>query len=216
MGEMPPDAQAALLRALQEREFERVRGSRPIKVDVRVIAATNRNLQVEVSENSFRTDLFYRLNVFPLEMPPLRHRPEDIPLLVDYFVNHFAKRAAKKIERISQRTLNALQTYPWPGNVRELQNVIERAVIVAETDTLTVDERWLVDQPCVRQKFGRRLDDDLTAHERTMIEAALAESHGRVAGATGAAARLGIPRSTLESRIRALKVDKHRFKMDCA
>mgnify|MGYP003637907239 FL=1 len=216
VGEMPPDAQAALLRALQEREFERVGGSRPIKVDVRVIAATNRNLQVEVSENSFRTDLFYRLNVFPLEMPPLRHRPEDIPLLVDYFVNHFAKRAAKKIERISQRTLNALQAYPWPGNVRELQNVIERAVIVTETDTLTVDERWLVDQPCVRQKFGRRLDDDLTAHERTMIEAALAESRGRVAGATGAAARLGIPRSTLESRIRALKVDKHRFKMDCA
>lgn len=214
VGELPLDAQAVLLRVLQEREFERVGGSRPIKVDVRVIAATHRNLQAEISERSFRADLFYRLNVFPLGMPPLRHRPGDIPLLVEYFVSRLAKRAGKRIEKISQQSLNALKAYPWPGNVRELQNVIERAVIVTETDTLTVDERWLVVQPGVRQELGRGLDDDLTAHERTMIESALAETLGRVAGATGAAAKLGIPRSTLESRIRALKIDKHRFKTD--
>lgn len=214
VGELPPDAQATLLRVLQEREFERVGGSRAIKVDVRVIAATHRDLQAAVIDHTFRADLFYRLNVFPLEMPPLRERASDIPLLVEYFVQRFAKRAGKRIAGVSRKSFEVLQAYPWPGNIRELQNVIERAVIVAETDTLAVDERWLVKRPSERGDAGRGLVHDLTVHERARIEAALAASRGCVGGASGAAVRLGIPRSTLESRIRALKVDKHRFKGD--
>jgi formate hydrogenlyase transcriptional activator len=212
VGELPPDTQIAMLRVLQEREFERVGGGRPIKVDVRVIAATNRDLQTAVSEKAFRADLFYRLNVFPVEVPPLRQRRSDIPLLVEYFVHRYAKRAGKKIDRISEQSLDLLRDYPWPGNIRELQNVVERAVIVSDTNTLSIDDRWLVRQPVVEQGPKAPLDAELTAHERLQVEAALAASKGRVSGPTGAAARLGIPRSTLESKIRSLKVDKHRFR----
>jgi formate hydrogenlyase transcriptional activator len=211
VGELPADTQMALLRVLQEREFERVGASRPQRVDVRVIAATNRDLLAAVDESSFRSDLFYRLNVFPIDVPPLRDRPTDIPLLVEYFVHRFAKRAGKKISSIENRTLQLLRAYPWPGNIRELQNVIERAVIVSETEVLTVDERWLAKQPKSRQAQRKRLGDELAAHERARVEAALIESNGRVSGPDGAAARLGLPRSTLESKIRSLKLDKHRF-----
>jgi formate hydrogenlyase transcriptional activator len=212
VGELPADTQIALLRVLQEREFERVGGSRPQKVDVRVIAATNRDLQAAVNDRSFRSDLFYRLNVFPIDVPPLRDRPTDIPLLVEYFVHRFARRTGKKITSIENGTLQLLRAYPWPGNIRELQNVIERAVIVSETEVLTVDERWLAKQTPSRPAHSKPLGDELAAHERARVEAALLESHGRVSGPDGAAARLGMPRSTLESKIRALKMDKHRFR----
>jgi PAS domain S-box-containing protein len=212
VGELPADAQVALLRVLQERQFERLGGSRPIRIDVRVIAATNRDLQTALAEKAFRADLFYRLNVFPVEVPPLRRRGADIPLLVEYFVHRFAKRAGKNIRGISEGTFDLLRQYPWPGNIRELQNVIERAVIVCDSEILSVDERWLVKQPKLTVGAMPPLDDELAAHEKARVEAALAESKGRVSGPLGAAARLGIPRSTLESKIRSLKVDKHRFK----
>ena len=211
VGELPADTQMALLRVLQEREVERVGGSRPQKIDVRVIAATNRDLQHAVEERSFRSDLFYRLNVFPIEVPPLRDRPTDISLLVEYFAHRFAKRAGKTVTAISGRTLDLLREYPWPGNIRELQNVIERAVIVSGTGTLTIDDSWLVKRR-VAQPVTTPLEHELLAHERARVEAALAESRGRVSGPDGAAAKLGMPRSTLESRIRSLKVDKHRFR----
>ena len=212
VGELPPETQVALLRVLQEREFERVGGSRPIRVDVRVIAATNRDLQAAIVERAFRSDLFYRLNVFPVEMPPLRERPTDIPLLVEYFVHRFSKRAGKKITTISNKTLDVLQSYPWPGNIRELQNVIERAVIVADGERLTVDARWFAGLSTQSPASKQPLGDALVTREKAMIEAALAESKGRVSGASGAAAKLGIPRSTLESKIRSLGLNKHRFK----
>ena len=212
VGELPPETQVALLRVLQEREFERVGGSRPIRVDVRVIAATNRDLQTAIAERAFRSDLFYRLNVFPVEMPPLRERPTDIPLLVEYFVHRFSKRAGKKITSISKQTLDVLQSYPWPGNIRELQNVIERAVIVADGERLTVDSRWFAGLSTQSSASKQPLGDALVTREKAMIEAALAESKGRVSGASGAAAKLGIPRSTLESKIRSLGLNKHRFK----
>jgi formate hydrogenlyase transcriptional activator len=213
IGELPPETQMALLRVLQEREFERVGSNRPQKIDVRVIAATNRDLQAAVDEKSFRSDLFYRLNVFPIDVPPLRDRATDIPLLVEYFVHRFAKRAGKKITDIAGDTLHLLRAYPWPGNIRELQNVVERAVIVSDTETLTVDERWLGKRPVVAQNASpSALGDELLAHERARVEAALSESNGRVSGPDGAAARLGIPRSTLESKIRSLRIDKNRFK----
>ena len=213
VGELPADTQVALLRVLQEREFERVGGSRPQKVDVRVIAATNRDLQMAVDERSFRSDLFYRLNVFPIDVPPLRGRATDIPLLVEYFVHRFAKRAGKRITGINANTQAILRDYPWPGNIRELQNVIERAVIVADTDTLTVDERWLVKRRAAPSAPKAPLEDELEAHERARLEAALIESKGRVSGPDGAAVRLGMPRSTLESKIRSLRIDKFRFKL---
>jgi formate hydrogenlyase transcriptional activator len=212
VGELPFDAQATLLRVLQEREFERVGGSRPIQVDVRVIAATNCDLQRAVAANRFRSDLFYRLNVFPLGLPPLRERRTDIPVLAEYFLGRFAKRTGKKVTKFCEKSLRILSAYSWPGNVRELQNVIERAVILAETSVLTVDERWFVKRPTVRQEGEQPLSDDLAAHEIMRIETALAASRGRVAGAAGAAAMLGVPRSTLESKIRLLQIDKQRFK----
>jgi PAS domain S-box-containing protein len=211
VGELPPDTQVALLRVLQEREFERVGGNRPIRVDVRVIAATNRDLSDAVAEKVFRADLYYRLNVFPIEVPPLRVRPTDIPLLVDYYVQRFAKRARKRITGISRDTLTLLQAYPWPGNIRELQNVIERAVIVADTETMSIDKSWLV-PPANALRDGRPLAEDVAAHERARVEAALVESRGRVSGPSGAAARLGIARTTLESKIRSLNINKDRFK----
>jgi len=211
VGELPLETQVALLRVLQEREIERVGGSRPIPVDVRVVAATNRDLHAAIAERVFRSDLFYRLNVFPVEMPPLRERPADIRLLVEYFVHRFSKRAGKKITDISNKTLELLQSYPWPGNVRELQNVIERAVIVSDGERLTVDARWLAGST-QSPTSAPSLDDALVMRERAMIEEALAETKGRVSGPFGAAAKLGLPRSTLESKIRSLGLNKHRFK----
>jgi formate hydrogenlyase transcriptional activator len=210
IGDLPPDTQLALLRVLQEREFERVGSTRPLKVDVRVIAATNRDLRAAMDEGSFRADLFYRLNVFPIEMPPLRERTSDIPLLVAYFVDRYARQTGKVIRQVDKRTLELVQSYRWPGNVRELQNVIERAVIVCDSDTLVIDPRWLSREapPAPLRPFA----DELAARERQLIETALAESRGRVSGPAGAATRLGLPASTLEWKIRALGIEKYRFK----
>ena len=210
VGDLPPDTQLALLRVLQEREFERVGSTRPIKVDVRIIAATNRDLTAAIERNAFRTDLFYRLNVFPIEVPPLRERPSDIPLLVAYFVHRYAIHAGKTIRHVEKRTMELAQSYRWPGNVRELQNVIERGVIICESETLSVDPRWLSSQTA--PEAARPLANELAARERQMIETALAESNGRVSGPAGAAISLGIPSSTLESKIRVLGISKHRFK----
>jgi len=210
VGELSPDMQVALLRVLQERELERVGGRETIHVDVRVIAATNRDLIDAVASGTFRQDLFYRLNVFPLEMPSLRDRKQDIPVLVEYFIHRYARKAGKTFRRVNKRTLGRLQSYPWPGNVRELQNVIERSVIVCDTDEFTVDESWLSTGRIV--EGAGALSNTLAAHEKAIIEEALRASGGRVFGPGGAAARLGIPRSTLESRIRALRINKSRFR----
>src|SRR5712675_544670 len=210
VGELASDTQVALLRVLQEREFERVGGQHPIRVDVRVIAATNRDLTEAVAEGTFRQDLFYRLNVFPLEMPPLRERQDDIVVLVEYFINRYARKAGKTIRRVSKRTLDRLKSYPWPGNVRELQNVIERSVIVSDTDEFTVDESWLSTRPDIQSRLG--MSGALASHEKALIEDALRATGGRVFGPSGAATRLGLPRSTLESKIRALKINKNRFR----
>jgi transcriptional regulator with PAS, ATPase and Fis domain len=212
VGELPPETQMALLRVLQEREFERVGGSGPIRVNVRVIAATNRDLEVAIANGTFRADLFYRLNVFPLEVPALRERRTDIPLLVEYFIHRYAARAGKRIRGISKESSNLLQSYDWPGNIRELQNVIERAVIVSDTDTLSIDERWLSGRPLRPPAVATPRATTLATHEKDVIEAALRESKGRVAGPFGAAGRLGVPSSTLESKIKALRIDKQRFK----
>ena len=213
VGELPAETQIALLRVLQEHEFERVGGSHPIRVDVRVIAATNRDLQAAISAGSFRSDLFYRLHVFPIEIPPLRERREDIPLLVEYFIARYARKAGKHITTAEKRTLQVLQSYPWPGNVRELQNVVERSVIVCETGTFSVDESWLSQQP-IKKGAGSQfyLAEKVAAQEKEIIEAALHECQGRVFGPSGAAAKLGIARSTLESKIRSLKINKYQFK----
>jgi PAS domain S-box-containing protein len=214
VGELPPETQIALLRVLQEREFERVGGTRRIRADVRVIAATNRDLEAAIRVGSFRSDLFYRLNVFPIEVPPLCERPEDIRLLVEYFIDRYARDLGKNITSINKETLELVQSYPWPGNVRELQNVIERSIILCETSTFSIDESWLRQQPLLTEtKDQVELPQKLLHQEKGMIEAALKESRGRVYGPTGAAAKLGIPRSTLESKIRSLKIDKHRFKV---
>lgn len=207
IGELPMETQIALLRVLQEREFERVGSNHPISVNVRLIAATNRDLPAAVAAGTFRQDLFYRLDVFPIAVPPLRQRVDDIPLLVEYFVGRFAKGAGKNIRHIGKHTLEQLKGYHWPGNIRELQNVVERAVILCETDTFVVDESWLK-----RESADSSLDEGLSAladREVEMIEAALAESHGRISGPSGAAAKLGIPRQTLESKIRRLGIDKY-------
>jgi PAS domain S-box-containing protein len=213
VGELSPDTQVALLRVLQEREIERVGGGRLIHVDVRVIAATNRDLQAAVANGTFRQDLFYRLNVFPIEVPPLRERKSDILMLVEYFAQRYATRAGKTFRSIDKKTLDLLQSYNWPGNIRELQNVIERSVIVSETETFSIDESWLSRQAAPSfSKSHLDLAENLAAHEKELIEAALSESGGRVYGPSGAAAKLGMPRSTLETKIRSLKINKHRFK----
>ena len=210
VGELSAEVQVALLRVLQEHEIERVGGSQPIGVDVRVIAATHRDLTAEIERGRFREDLLYRLNVFPLELPALRERREDIPLLVKYFIDRYARKAGKSIRQVNKRALDHLQSYLWPGNVRELQNVIERSVIVCDSDEFTVDESWLSTRPAVDRpaKFA----NNLAAQERAIVEEALRATKGRVFGPSGAAERLGIPRSTLESKIRALKIDKDRFR----
>jgi len=216
VGDLPPDTQVALLRVLQEREFERVGGTQSIKVDVRVIAATNRDLDAAVASGSFRSDLFYRLQVFPIQIPPLRERREDIALLVEYFIDRYSRKARKNIRHVSRETLELLQSYAWPGNIRELQNVIERSVILCETETFSIDESWLPQQPqaflTAKPKNPIELPRRLEEQEKNMIEDALEASRGRVFGPTGAAAKLGIPRSTLESKIKSLKIDKNRFR----
>ena len=214
VGDLPPDTQVALLRVLQEREFERVGGAKTIRVDVRVITATNRDLTATVASGSFRQDLFYRLNVFPIEVPPLRDRAEDILMLVEYFVQRYARRAGKNFRSIDKKTLGLLHNYDWPGNIRELQNVIERSVILNSGEVFAVDESWLSRQPPqVRPRVA--LPAPLHSEPRSeqeIIEAALAECRGRVAGRSGAAAKLGVPPSTLEHRIQALRIDKTQFK----
>ena len=212
VSELPIETQAALLRVLQEREFERVGGTRPIRANIRVIAATNRDLQEAVAERSFRADLFYRLNVFPLDVPSLRDRRQDIPLLADHFAHRLSTRAGKRHSGIDTNTLALLQSYEWPGNIRELQNVIERAVIMSETGTLSVDVRWLSAASPRGAPPQAPPSRTLRAHEKALIEEVLAETKGRVSGPLGAAATLGIPSSTLESKIRALAIDKRQFK----
>src|SRR6202035_819561 len=193
IGELPAQTQIALLRVLQEHEFERVGAAGTIPINVRVIAATNRDLQAAIAAGMFRSDLYYRLNVFPIEMPPLRERRKDIPLLVEYFIDHFARKSGKSFRGINKKTLALLLSYPWPGNIRELQNVVERSVIVCETQNFSVDERWLSQRPLASEPTRHlKLTHKLAAHEKEMIEATLRESEGRVSGPSGAAAKLGI------------------------
>jgi formate hydrogenlyase transcriptional activator len=213
VGDLPPEIQIALLRVLQEREIERVGSSRPIPVDVRVLAATHRDLNALVAEGKFRQDLLYRLNVVPIEMPSLRYRAPDIPLLVEYFIDRFGKKAGKKFRTIDRKTLKLFQEYGWPGNVRELQNVIERAVILSDGDTFSVDETWLKREPPQVASPRAAFSGALLSQEKEMIEAALSESHGRISGPTGAAANLGLPTRTLDSKIKRLGINKYRFKV---
>ena len=212
VGELPAETQVALLRVLQEREFQRVGGNESLQTDVRVVAATNRHLQTAIAEGKFREDLFYRLNVFPIEVPALRDRKDDIPLLVEYFVDRYATKAGKKITGISKKSMGLLQSCSWPGNIRELQNVIERSVIISDSENLTIDESWVAGPEPLAAAAAQPLSEKLAAQEREMIEAALAESNGRVSGPRGAAAKLGIPQSTLDSKIKSLKIDKYRFR----
>src|SRR5262252_5438361 len=212
VGDLPEDIQIALLRVLQEREIERVGSDKPIPVDVRVVAATHRDLNALVSEGKFRQDLLYRLNVVPIQMPSLRERAADIPLLVEYFIARFAKRVGKKFRTIDKKTLNLLQAYEWPGNVRELQNVIERAVILTDSDCFAVDETWLKQERSEVSRPTVALTGVLLKQEKQMIETALREAGGVVGGPTGAAAKLGIPRETLNSKIRKLGIKRSEFR----
>jgi formate hydrogenlyase transcriptional activator len=211
IGELPMETQIALLRVIQEREFERVGSSHPISVDVRIIAATNRDLEAAVTAGTFREDMFYRLNVFPIHVPALRERLEDIPLLVEHLIERFARRVGKTFRTIKMNTIALLQTYDWPGNIRELQNVIERSVILSVGDVFSVDEAWLRREVRPARTMPP-LASSMAEREREMIEAALADSEGRVAGPSGAAAKLGIPRQTLDSKIASLQISKLRFK----
>jgi len=209
IGELPAETQVALLRVLQERQFERVGGTRVIPTDVRIIAATNRDLSAAIAAGAFRTDLFYRLNVFPIRVPPLRERKGDIPMLVEYFARRYAEKAGKQISKIDKNTLKLCQSYDWPGNIRELQNIIERSVILCAGDTFWIDEAWLSSQNARLPESSGPLTKTLKSYEKELIEAALAESNGKVAGPNGAAAKLGIPRSTLDLKIKQLNIEKH-------
>jgi transcriptional regulator with GAF, ATPase, and Fis domain len=212
IGELPAETQIALLRVLQEREFERVGGSQPISIDVRVITASNRDLEGAIAAGTFRLDLFHRLNVFPIEVPPLRERKEDIPMLLEYFIKGYAGKAGKTIRSIDKKTVELFKSYSWPGNIRELQNVIERSIIVCESETFSVDPSWLSAAPVPSQRSSSTIGERLREQEKKIIEAALGESKGRIAGRCGAAAKLGIPSSTLESKIKLLKIRKNGFK----
>ena len=212
IGDLPPEIQIVLLRVLQEREIERIGGNKPIPVDVRVLAATHRDLNTLVAEGQFREDLLYRLSVVPIEVPPLRERVADIPLLLEYFIDRFGKRAGKKFRTIDKKSLKVLQAYGWPGNVRELQNVIERAVILNDPDTLSVDETWFKRKTLQVAAPKLPLSGALLRQEKEMIETALREAGGMVGGPTGAAARLGIPRETLNSKIKKLEIKRYLFK----
>jgi transcriptional regulator with GAF, ATPase, and Fis domain len=211
VGELPAETQIALLRVLQERQFERLGGDRIVPTDVRVVAATNRDLTAAIAAGTFRADLFYRLNVFPIEVPPLRKRKEDIPMLVKYFVKRYAEKARKHICKIDNNSLERCQSYSWPGNIRELQNIVERSVILCSGATFWIEKAWLTSAQPPRQEVAGALSDTLQKQEREMIEAALAECNGKVAGPEGAAAKLGIPRSTLDWKIKQLRIKKHRF-----
>jgi formate hydrogenlyase transcriptional activator len=210
IGEMPSETQVALLRVLQEREFERVGGTQSIPIDVRVIAATNCDLPSAVRSEKFRLDLFYRLNVFPIHVPSLRERPEDILLLAKYFIERYAAKEGKRIRRVEKRTAELLEGYHWPGNIRELQNVIERAMILCDSDTFFVEKAWL--QP--EAEPWAALQPSLINQERELIEVALAETRGRISGPDGAARRLGVLRTTLESKIKRLRIDKYRYRVE--
>jgi formate hydrogenlyase transcriptional activator len=212
VGDVPPEIQVALLRVLQEREIERVGADKPIPVELRVIAATHRNLEQLVADGKFRQDLLYRLNVVPITVPSLRERVEDISVLVEYFVDRFGRKAGRKFRIIERETLKLFQEYNWPGNIRELQNVVERAVILSEGDTFSVDETWLRRERTAVAVPVDTLGGVLLRQEREMIKAALAESNGRISGPTGAATKLRLPRATLEAKIRRLGIDKFRFK----
>ena len=212
VGELPLETQIALLRVLQDKKIERVGSSKSISVDIRVLAATNRDLSAAIAAGTFRQDLFYRLNVVPIEIPSLRERKDDIPLLVEYLIDRYAQKTGKKIRKMERKTLELFEAYEWPGNIRELQNVVERAVILSDGDTFSVDETWFGTRPQKLTGPTVPFADDLSRRERELIEAALKESKGRVSGPSGAAAQLGIPRQTLDSRIKALGVDKYRFK----
>jgi formate hydrogenlyase transcriptional activator len=209
IGELPVETQISLLRVLQERQFERVGGNRVISTDVRIIAATNRDLPAAIASGTFRADLFYRLNVFPIDVPPLRNRREDIPMLVEYFVKRYAEKARKKITGIDKNTFTLCQFYHWPGNIRELQNIVERSIILCTGEIFSIDDAWLSISDAPRSKSSGILTQAVHAYEKELIEAALAETNGKVAGLTGAAAKLGIPRSTLELRIKQLNITKH-------
>ena len=214
VGELPMDTQVALLRVLQEREFERVGGTKAVKVDVRVIAATNRDLEAAIANGTFRPDLFYRLNVFPIEAPPLRERKDDVMLLLEHFVHRFGNRLGKNFSKIDKETLEMFRSYDWPGNIRELQNIVERSVIVSCDGVFCVDEAWISSTTATRSQAVASvtpLDEEL-AREREVIEAALAESRGRVSGPNGAAVKLKLPPSTLDFRIKKLKISKHQFR----
>jgi transcriptional regulator with GAF, ATPase, and Fis domain len=212
IGELPAETQIALLRVLQERQFERVGGNRVIATDVRIITATNLDLSAAITAGAFRSDLFYRLNVFPIHVPPLRERKEDIPMLVEYFVTRYAEKARKQISKIDKNTLKLCQSYHWPGNIRELQNIVERSVILCTGDTFWIDEAWLSSQNVSRAESLGPLTQNLQNYEKELIEGALAESNGKVAGPNGAAAKLGIPRSTLDLKIKQLNIKKYSFR----
>jgi len=212
IGELPMETQVTLLRVLQEREFERVGSSQSISVNVRILAATNRDLKAAVAAGTFRQDMFYRLNVFPIHVPALRERADDIPLLTEYLIARYARSAGKRFRYIRKSTIKLLQGYSWPGNIRELQNVIERAVILCEDSTFSVDETWLKRESPRTSGSLAPLAASVADHEREMIEAALAESQGRISGPSGAAAKLGLPRQTLDSKIANLQISKMRFK----
>jgi formate hydrogenlyase transcriptional activator len=216
VGDLPPEIQVALLRVLQEREIERVGSNRPIPIDVRVVAATHRDLNALVAEGKFREDLLYRLNVVPIDVPPLRERVADIPLLVEYFIDRLGKKAGKKFRAIDRKSLGLLQAYDWPGNIRELQNVIERAVILCEGDPFSVDETWLRLELPVARRRRSTLNGVLARQEKEMIEAALAECYGQISGPLGAATKLGLPARTLDSKIKRFKINKYRFKVQRA
>jgi formate hydrogenlyase transcriptional activator len=212
IGEVPPETQVSLLRVLQEQEFERVGGNQTVSVDVRVIAATNRNLAAAVTDGGFRQDLYYRLNVFPIQVPALRERMGDISLLLGYLIDRYAQKAGKKIRTIDKKTMELFHAYDWPGNIRELQNVVERAVILSEGETFFVDQSWLTRVAPKLAATSVPLVTDLIEHEKAVLAAALRECKGVVGGSTGAAMKLGIPRQTLESRLRKLEINPHRFK----
>jgi len=207
IGELPAETQIALLRVLQEREFHRVGSNQTIRANVRVIVATHRDLPAAIEAGTFRSDLYYRINVFPLEVPALRERKEDIRLLVEYFIDRYASKAGKNIRHVDRKSMDRFESYSWPGNIRELQNIIERSVILCDSENFSVDQSWLSSTGCP----ARPLSQELVSQERELIEAALAECKGRVSGASGAAVKLGLPPSTLDSKIRALKIDKRRF-----
>jgi len=213
VGDLPSEIQVALLRVLQEREIERVGSNKVIPIDVRVIAATHRDLNTLVAEGKFREDLLYRLNVVPIDVPPLRERVADTPLLVEYFIDRFGKKAGKKFGTIDKKSLGLLQAYDWPGNIRELQNVIERAVILCEGETFSVDETWLRRELPVARSRPSALNRVLARQEKEMIEAALTQCYGRVSGPSGAATKLGLPARTLDSKIKRFEINKYKFKI---